>query len=545
MASILVIEDDSNFCSTLVDLLSQFHAPVESAASAAEALEKANHTSFHLVLTDVRVAGPVDGVSALESIQALQPKTRSIIMTGYADLDVPMRAARLQADDYLQKPFRLQRLLDSVRIVLEREPPVPRLFQRLLGAPVGAAQKVVRLLYDAHLQQLHRLRDDCLQRFFVLIRAGRLDPNQAYRGFCRWEELELEFLRDPPPQAWKKLAQDFAKLGENWLDPGPDRPASIPRSHFEPLYQKVRTGLVDAQQLSRAVALWHDSRSRSENVIAYCTYHWLWKDGAGSQDPFLGLCIESYELKRLCHGSQSQVRLYEAVHTRQPRQGDRILCLPLGDDSDPLVEQELDSERATLLHTGMGHHFLIYRGHSLSLKHQLPAGGHVPRAAWNLLRPVFAQVQAYHQEGRCSGSFSLYDIDLLPGQACQLSHFSDKAYRALHRQMVGQGALRLELHAAPEVSSQPEPTPLSDQAVLGRILFEVIHGGSYPDPNTRLHLQFLGLPEANQHFGPFVGRLGPLLQPFYRLCHCQPSQRFASLAEALNTIDGLFPPAPS
>lgn len=54
-------------------------------------------------------------------MKAIQPRILTIIMTGYADLDVPIRAARVHADDYLLKPFALSSFLQSIRSVLEWE----------------------------------------------------------------------------------------------------------------------------------------------------------------------------------------------------------------------------------------------------------------------------------------------------------------------------------------------------------------------------------------------------------------------------------------
>lgn len=537
MASILVLEDDPQFSTTLVDLLSQFYDTVVPAVSAAEALESARRQKFHLILTDVRIAGEVDGVSALQAIQAMQPKIRSIIMTGFSDTEVPIRAARLQADDYLQKPFRLNALLDSIAAILEREPPIPRLFQRLLSLPAGAAQKAMRLLYDAQLQQLNQAREECLQRFFLLARAERFQRDRAYYGFCRWEQLELEYLKENHATA-KRLTEDYLDLAESWLEHPPLESATISPAAFLQLYLKINAGRVDPLHLSRAILLLHQPESRRENVKAYSTYHWLWSEPTADEDPFVGLILENYTLRAA--RQQAHVRLYQADHLTHPKPGDRVLCLPVGPESQPLVRQELESARATLLHTGMGHYFLLYRGHSLSLRAHLPADGLAPAEAWKRLRPVFLQVLKYHQEGRASGSFSLRDIDVVPGQDWQLSHFSDQAYRAQHEQLISHKAILSELFSAPEVTHQPLPGPASDQAVLGRILFETILGGVYPDPHTRLHLRMLGEPEANQHFRAYLGRLGPLSSAFYRLCHHQPSQRFPSLSEAVRAIDSVF-----
>jgi len=127
-------------------------------------------------------------------------------------------------------------------------------------------------------------------------------------------------------------------------------------------------------------------------------------------------------------------------------------------------------------------------------------------------------VADFHREGKYSGAFSLSDVKCLPGEPCQLSHFSDRAYRQQHQRLHQGGPIPVELYSAPEIHAQPEPSAASDHAVLGRLLLEVVLGSSYPDPTTRMHLGFLGNPQANEHLRPRVARLAPLAQAFCRLC---------------------------
>ena len=94
--------------------------------------------------------------------------------------------------------------------------------------------------------------------------------------------------------------------------------------------------------------------------------------------------------------------------------------------------------------------------------------------------------------------------------------------------------------AAPEVLRQAQPTPASDQAVLGRLLYEVIHGGRYPEPSLPVHMRMLGLPESNRAFAPYLQRLGPLTPIFYRLAHSDPDQRFPRLEQAIAAIDAII-----
>jgi hypothetical protein len=200
-----------------------------------------------------------------------------------------------------------------------------------------------------------------------------------------------------------------------------------------------------------------------------------------------------------------------------------------------LVERELSSQRAQLLEQSYDHHFLLYRGTALSLQARLPGQGVDFRQAWKILRPVFQQVAGFHQRLSYSGCFSLSDIDSPPGQPCFLSHFSETAYCERH-QRLRQG-LAVDGLAAPEVLWQARPSASSDQAVLGRLFFEIVHGGSYPDASLQLHLQALGQPSSNQAFAPYLKALGPVRGIFYRLAQANPTRRYETLEEATAALD--------
>ncbi len=538
MANILVLEDDPLFRDSVARSLEMQGHVVEGAASAEEAEQKAREQPFDLLVSDIRIAGKVDGVGALERFRSTHPELRCILMTGFADADAPVRAARLQADDYLLKPFKLQALLQSVQAVLERDEQAPAGALRSLDS----AQGVSGWLFDPRLQQLEVQREKCIHQFFILARARRLEPCQAYGHFCAWERIELEYLEHHGPRNWERLLGQYQKW-ESQLSQLQTQNLTSPtlsRGRFDLMFARIQAGVLSVTQLLQSIRLLHSEVARKESLMAYCNYHWLWSDQLDQGDPFLSLTINGYRLMRHRSVLSPQVRLYEAEAEYRPRRGDLVLCLPDAPESSGMMSGELRSERAAMLTTSYGHHFLLYRGFSMSLRSRLPRQGVDAPMAWRILRPVFVQVAAYHKQERCSGCFSLRDIDSPPGQPCSLSQFSPAAYREAHLWMLeAQGDL-IEFNAAPEVLYQAEPSPLSDQAVLGRILFEVVFGGHYPDPALRVHIRKLGSVEANCAFGPHIARLAPLQQVFYRLSHAQPSQRFASLEDAIALIDQIL-----
>jgi len=538
VAKILVVEDDAIFRQTLESVLTPYQHQVSSAQSSQEALALARTQNFELVICDVRIAGEVDGVEALSQIRKLQPQIRSIVMTGYSDVEVPLRAAHLQADDYLLKPFKMQALLKSLSYALEHEPAPANFLSRVAAVPGQAASRALRWFFDSHLQQLEEQRQKCMTQFYLLVRSKRITQDEAMAYFGRWEEIELQYYRQANPQRRALLLGEYQAWARQLLQLDvPPMGGSFTAQAFSLVYSRIQSGMLDSSHLLKAVPLLHLPEARRQSLENFCIYQWLWGNPSDQGDPLLGLTIKGYRLVRLQSGSDSLARLYEAEAEVLPQQGDRILTLPATPEWTPLMAQELEAERASLLDTQHGHHFLFYSSYATSLWAKLPREGLEPVQAWKLLRPVFHQVAGYHAQGQASGSFSLRDIDWPPDQECRLSHFSSAAYRDAYQQFQKGGAMMKEFYAAPEVIYLPEPTPASDLAVLGRLLFEVVFGGRYPDASLRWHLRVLGSPESNQAFAPYMARLGPLSPAFYRLAHSQPQQRFPELSQAIQTLD--------
>jgi DNA-binding response OmpR family regulator len=533
VANILVVEDDPLFRQSLEHLLTEFGHRAESADSADEAVAKVHYERFELLLCDVRISGAQDGVDALARVREVQPDIRCIVMTGYSDVNVPVRAARLHANDYLLKPFKMQALLDSIRNVLTVEPGRPSLLARLGEVP----GKAFRWFYDAQLQTLEQEREAALRQFFILVRSRRLSCREAYAFFCGWEELELAHLHRRSPA---KLLAGYRAWSERLVELQPPETGStaISPAAFERLYERIQSGVLDVPHLLQAVRLLHVPESRRRTLEDFCAYHWLWAPPSATQgDPFLGTVVGGYRLVRQLSGGDSATRVYAAEPESdggQTGRGDRILCLPSEDAAD-YVRRETESGRARLLGRAAGNQFLLYPSYAMSLKFRLEPAGLPAAEAWNLLRPVFVQVSNYHARGQVCGCFSLRDIDCPPGQNCALTSWSENRFREVHK------ALHYghpdELFAAPEVLHTDTPTAAADQAVLGRLLFELIHGGTYPDPALQAYMRLLGSLDANQAFAPHVQRLGPLSQVFYRLAHGDPSQRYPSVADALSAGD--------
>lgn len=122
MAKILVIEDEASIRRVLVKILSEENDTyqVDEAADGMIGLEKIKKEDYDLVLCDIKMP-KMDGVEVLEAAKKIKPETTIVMISGHGDLDTAVNTMRLGAFDYISKPPDLNRLLNTVRIALDRK----------------------------------------------------------------------------------------------------------------------------------------------------------------------------------------------------------------------------------------------------------------------------------------------------------------------------------------------------------------------------------------------------------------------------------------
>jgi response regulator RpfG family c-di-GMP phosphodiesterase len=106
---ILVIDDEPNICRLLQRYLSRLGYDVQTAGSAADALELLVKGRYDLVLTDLRLPGP-SGLDLLVEVRSRSPGTRTILMSAHADVYAAAAAIERGVDQLIVKPFELEDL---------------------------------------------------------------------------------------------------------------------------------------------------------------------------------------------------------------------------------------------------------------------------------------------------------------------------------------------------------------------------------------------------------------------------------------------------
>ena len=114
---ILVLEDDPIMRETLSGALTDEGYQVDSCSRGDEAVSFARESHYDLLIADIRMEG-LDGLGALSQVQSYQPNVGSLVVTGYASDAQNNRATRLGLNGFLEKPFELDDLLDTVEGIL-------------------------------------------------------------------------------------------------------------------------------------------------------------------------------------------------------------------------------------------------------------------------------------------------------------------------------------------------------------------------------------------------------------------------------------------
>jgi DNA-binding NtrC family response regulator len=103
---VLVVDDDPALLQALPEAvqLRMSGVTVDTADSAAAALERIAAREYDAVVTDIKMPG-MDGLALLAEIRARRPDTPILIITGHGEYDLAVGALRGGAYDFIQKPI--------------------------------------------------------------------------------------------------------------------------------------------------------------------------------------------------------------------------------------------------------------------------------------------------------------------------------------------------------------------------------------------------------------------------------------------------------
>jgi DNA-binding NtrC family response regulator len=118
MATILIIDDEQNILVTLSRALQLENYRTEVAGGGKVGLSKLAEQPVDLVLLDVKMPD-MDGLDVLEKISESHPGLPVIMMSGHATVEIAVRAVRMGAIDFLEKPLSSEKVMVTVANTLK------------------------------------------------------------------------------------------------------------------------------------------------------------------------------------------------------------------------------------------------------------------------------------------------------------------------------------------------------------------------------------------------------------------------------------------
>ncbi|QQS37425.1 MAG: sigma-54-dependent Fis family transcriptional regulator [Ignavibacteriales bacterium] len=119
MNSILIIDDELQICESIKMILEYEDYNVDYSTSASAGIEKVNATDFSALLLDIQMP-EMTGFEVLNKVKEIKPTLSVIIISAHASLENAIKATRLGAFDFIEKPIDRDKLLISIRNAVEQ-----------------------------------------------------------------------------------------------------------------------------------------------------------------------------------------------------------------------------------------------------------------------------------------------------------------------------------------------------------------------------------------------------------------------------------------
>jgi len=115
---ILIIDDEPIVGKRLKPALEKEGHRVEIFVNPYRALERINQKEFDIVVTDIRM-DDIDGIQILEHVREISNRTKVVMITGYATIEVARESLVKGAFDFIAKPFKLGEIRGVIHKAVE------------------------------------------------------------------------------------------------------------------------------------------------------------------------------------------------------------------------------------------------------------------------------------------------------------------------------------------------------------------------------------------------------------------------------------------
>ena len=119
MPSILVVDDEPGVRSSVSGVLRDEGFDVDAVGTGEECLERANSDAYDVIVLDIWLPG-LDGLTTLQRLRERQIDSQVVIISGHGNIESAVRAIKMGAFDFIEKPLSLEKTVLVVRNALRQ-----------------------------------------------------------------------------------------------------------------------------------------------------------------------------------------------------------------------------------------------------------------------------------------------------------------------------------------------------------------------------------------------------------------------------------------
>ena len=121
---LLIVDDDIPFKERLAKSMEKKGFVVESFSNSKATMQRLKEKNFDFAIVDMRLEDG-SGLELIKFIKSVQPKTRSLLLTGYGNIATAVAAIKSGAIDYLPKPAEVDQIYEALISSKDILPPPP------------------------------------------------------------------------------------------------------------------------------------------------------------------------------------------------------------------------------------------------------------------------------------------------------------------------------------------------------------------------------------------------------------------------------------
>ena len=172
---VFFVDDDAGILKLISEELEGINCRVSCFANAADCLAQLPKRNCNLLITDVKMPG-MDGMTLLSRVRRLTPWVTVMIITGFGDIPMSVRALKLGAVDFIEKPLDRKTFLRRVKAILEKDDfvdtPIGHTLTKVEKNVLklileGKANKEIAYTLGRALRTVERHRSDIMHKFGV------------------------------------------------------------------------------------------------------------------------------------------------------------------------------------------------------------------------------------------------------------------------------------------------------------------------------------------------------------------------------------------